>query len=87
MEDLRVLTTVARFCGSLYDVSGPKMRRSGKQSDFTSGAWFTFFLRCRPMAAFWDPRLGGTCYSMQLFKSFAMANTGENKEHVFEIEK
>jgi hypothetical protein len=35
------------------------------------------------MAAFWHPRLGGTCYSMQLFKSFAMANTGENKEHVF----
>ncbi|KAF3031326.1 hypothetical protein E8E12_001468 [Didymella heteroderae] len=45
---------------------------------YTIGAWLTFFLRCRPMGAFWDPGLGGTCYPMELFKSFAMANTGFN---------
>jgi hypothetical protein len=70
------LTVRNRLCRHLFRVSLSLVswRRS---TDFNSGAWLTFFLRCRPMAAFWNPGLSGTCYSTELFKSVAMANTGE----------
>ncbi|KAH7083570.1 hypothetical protein FB567DRAFT_604586, partial [Paraphoma chrysanthemicola] len=44
---------------------------------YTVCAWLTFFLRCRPVASFWDHSLGGICYSMQLFKSVSMTNTAD----------
>lgn len=37
----------------------------------------TFFLHCKPMKAHWDPTIkGAQCYSMQLFITFAIINTG-----------
>ena len=37
----------------------------------------TFFLFCKPMAGFWDPTIKGVkCYSIHLFVTFALINTG-----------
>ncbi|KAF2025180.1 hypothetical protein EK21DRAFT_46145, partial [Setomelanomma holmii] len=50
---------------------------------YTVGAWLTFLLRCRPMAAFWDKSLGGTCYSVKLFVTVALANSDTDSARVF----
>ncbi|KAF7545303.1 hypothetical protein G7Z17_g9269 [Cylindrodendrum hubeiense] len=38
----------------------------------------TFFLHCQPMAAHWDTRIDGTCYSPVLFVQFSLINTSFN---------
>jgi hypothetical protein len=40
-------------------------------------AAMTFFLFCKPMRAYWDPTIkGAKCYSIHLFITFALINTG-----------
>lgn len=37
----------------------------------------TFFLHCKPMQAHWDYTIkGAKCYSIDLFITFALINTG-----------
>ncbi|KAK7431940.1 hypothetical protein QQZ08_001559 [Neonectria magnoliae] len=38
----------------------------------------TFFLHCQPMAAHWDSRIDGKCYSPVLFVQFSLINTSFN---------
>ncbi|KAK8136139.1 hypothetical protein PG984_004079 [Apiospora sp. TS-2023a] len=45
---------------------------------YTIMAALTTFLRCQPMAGFWDQTIAAKCYPMKLFVQFALINTGFN---------
>ncbi|KAH8892711.1 hypothetical protein GQ53DRAFT_118711 [Thozetella sp. PMI_491] len=45
---------------------------------YTFMAWMTFFLFCQPLALIWDHTLEGHCYSIDLFVTFGLVNTGFN---------
>ena len=43
-------------------------------------ATMTFFLYCQPMEAFWDHTIkNAKCYSLHLFITFALINTGASR--------
>lgn len=42
------------------------------------GGMFPFFLRCRPMAGYWDKTLKPDCYDISLFITFGLVNTAFN---------
>ncbi|KAL7939924.1 hypothetical protein V8C42DRAFT_349954 [Trichoderma barbatum] len=41
-------------------------------------AWMTFFLFCQPLARYFDRTVEGHCYSINLFVTFGLINTGFN---------
>ncbi|KAF3356324.1 hypothetical protein VdG1_06418 [Verticillium dahliae VDG1] len=50
----------------------------GLTAIYCIGGMFPFFLRCRPMAGFWDKSLKPDCYDIQLFITFGIINTAFN---------
>lgn len=43
---------------------------------YTIMAALSAFLRCQPIAGFWDQTIGAKCYPIKLFVQFAWVNTG-----------
>jgi hypothetical protein len=76
-----LLTPLDRFHHRVHRVRLSVLLLRITDADFESGAWFTFLLRCRPMEGYWDHNIGASCYSMDLFKSLGIANTGRSRKH------